>query len=144
MARFWFMIWVCTCNFSLSILVIVMLSLWQMQIWTVLNSLSPSNNASKYSHKLCYSEISFIVLLPGRPLLACKDIKCLKILHQNPNINTSVTANFLHALINWPLNHFNEIFWMCPRRQSYPLAFGFKLIGSGPFSLQQQVHYDAI
>ena len=33
-----------------------------MQICTVLNSLSPSNNAAKFSHKLCYGKISFTVL----------------------------------------------------------------------------------
>ena len=35
-----------------------------MQICTVLNSLSPSNNASKCSHKLSYGNISFAVLIP--------------------------------------------------------------------------------
>ena len=36
-----------------------------MQICTVLNSLSPSNNASKCSHKLGCGKISFAVLVPG-------------------------------------------------------------------------------
>ena len=36
-----------------------------MQLCTVVKSLSPSNNESKCSRKLCYSKISFIVLVPG-------------------------------------------------------------------------------
>ena len=45
--------------------VILMLPILQMQIGTVLNSLSPSNIASKCSFKLFYGQISFIVLVPG-------------------------------------------------------------------------------
>ena len=42
-----------------------------MKICTRLNSLRPSNNASKSSHKLCYGKISFIVLVPGLGLESC-------------------------------------------------------------------------
>ena len=41
-----------------------------MQICTVLNSRSPSNNASKCSRKLCYGKIGFIVFVPGSSVSA--------------------------------------------------------------------------
>ena len=39
-----------------------------MQICTVLDSLSPSNNESKYSCNMCYCKISLILLVPGWPV----------------------------------------------------------------------------
>ena len=36
------------------------------KVCTVLNSLSPSNNASNCSRKMCYGKISFILLIPDR------------------------------------------------------------------------------
>ena len=72
-ARFYCMIWVCTCNFALSFEVILILSIRQMKKCTGLNSLSPYNNESKSSCNLCYGIFSFIVLVPGvRNQFCCK------------------------------------------------------------------------
>ena len=61
MARFWCMIWVCTCNIALSVLrypnvnyIAAANKYWFELTW-------PPNNASKSSRKLCYYKISFIV-----------------------------------------------------------------------------------
>ena len=61
------MIWVCTCNFALSIWSSYNVAFMAAaNKYLKLTSLSPSNNASKSSCKLCYCKISFIVLVPGQ------------------------------------------------------------------------------
>ena len=58
----WFEFVLVTLHYQFEVL--IMLALLRLQISTVLTSLSPSNNASKSSHRLCYCKISFIVLVP--------------------------------------------------------------------------------
>ena len=95
-----------------------MLPFCQLQISTGLTSLSPSNNASKSSRKLCYCKISFIVLVPDDLIRTFNTLlNILKYSLQTqfkwPNIFSShkITQPFINV---FPSPTFSSALYSCP------------------------------